>query len=342
MAFKFSDLKSGKSGKTEEAGEQNLFDSAVKVVKDYASSLIKRNRDVFKFDPSVQADVNNAQDESSGSNKKGDDAVLAGVPVKTDRNDDVLVERDYGNPDAKKDVIALMKSRASEMTAARKTATETQPGTKEEAPKMATASEAHAISPGEHHNDHPFDVWGITDRKDKADAAIAQSEKAQYVDNDLVVPAAIAAGVLLSIVLLVAADIPQTVARKWASKTHGILGRFLSSVARMGSFAHLKFSSCRIPCSAYHSCISGIGLYDHFSVYPYLMVNGLTERLLDWDAGISAFSVMVPSEPSRIFIVDYNPNNGVFTGMTESSGQRVVLQLPGDSSLAEMKRREVS
>lgn len=122
------------------------------------------------------------------------------------------------------------------------------------------------------------------------------------------VGATIAASVVVAVVLLTALGVTQTVARKFVTKTSGLLSTILERIAKMGSFARWKSKKCAYPVMRGSSLVlwkNAIPLYDFLALTPVLVDarSGIAHTVQDFDAK-EMFEIETDVLPERVFLAD--------------------------------------
>lgn len=118
----------------------------------------------------------------------------------------------------------------------------------------------------------------------------------------------IAASVIVAVVLLTALGVTQNVARKFVSKTSGLLSTVLERIAKMGSFARWKSKKCAYPVMHGSSLVlwkNAIPLYDFLALTPVLIDarSGVAHTVQDFDAK-EMFEVETNVLSERVFLAD--------------------------------------
>lgn len=122
------------------------------------------------------------------------------------------------------------------------------------------------------------------------------------------VGATIAASVVVAVVLLTALGVTQTIARKFVSKTSGLLSTILERIAKMGSFARWKSKKCAYPVMHGSTLVlwkNAIPLYDFLALTPVLIDarSGVAHTIQDFDAK-EMFEIETDILSERVFLAD--------------------------------------
>lgn len=139
------------------------------------------------------------------------------------------------------------------------------------------------------------------------------------------VGATIAASVVVAVVLLTALGVTQTIARRFVSKTSGLLSTVLERIAKMGSFARWKSKKCAYPVMHGSSLVlwkNAIPLYDFLALTPVLIDarSGVAHTVQDFDAK-EMFEIETDILSERVFLAD-----------AESTGEGEILHFVGTTT----------